>query len=666
VQQRLRGRKIEQDVSAWRYLGLVTEEGGSIGVTEGSQYIVVLRALSSARFLPEEGWELNLDSVPGLGLDAIRVRAFTRWVASSESSIPRELVVEVRGRAVSLDEAISKFEVIARLIATMIGFVANVRVGPLEVHLAYDCAAGDRQRPFLEVFVPDERGAVTEGRILRKDLLGHACTAFLELPRDSARVGRAVRQYELALRQWYLGGEWLALSHLYMAVEALTEAVLRKAIADRGVSEEELARSLDLITDDPDHPRWRQILREQVREQMIFGADSDTYKTAKSASDGLEHGFLGLDEIAAHALKCTDRTFRHVRRTIIGLLGLPAAVADDLMTIRPKDVQSRRKVIRGRLVGAAEDPAAEGELYPRLEWRSNVGSVTREGSTFQFRDNDKFTVRTHPGVSFQFDKLLVYGRLEEGRAPVQMTDQDTLIRPTPEPRSAGMLAAVMPLVNAATASAAATRQTMPRILAFNLFGQGVALFESAQVLINDRRPAEALPALRGLAIIASRFEQITDEGGPGIGIILRIALEMPDELGAGTEAAARYRERLLSNAAADGITIPDDIPPADTSAVYSSLALEMRLANSVVNGTYGATWPHLKQHDGDHAGFYTQVDPGPFTEMIASACVIAQLELLKHAAKLFGCTLDVQAINDLLNEARELNEVSSNLENSAR
>ncbi len=483
-------------------------------MTEWSQYVVVLRALSSARFLPEEGWELNLDAVPGLGLGAIRVRAFTRWVASGESSMPRELVVEVRGRAVSLDEAISKFEVIARPVATMIGFVANVRVGPLEVHLAYECAAGSRERPFLEVFVPDERGAVTEGRIVRQDLLGPACTAFLELPMDSARVGRALRQYELALRQWHLGGEWLALSHLYMAVEALTEAVLRTAIADRGVTEEELARSLGIVTDDPDRRRWRQILREQVREQMIFGADSDTYKTAKSASDGLEHGFLELDEIAAHALKCTDKTFRHVRRTIIELLDLPAAVAGDLMTIKPKDVQSRRKVIRGRLVGTAEDPAAEGELYPHLEWSSNIGSVTREGSTFQFRDNDKFTVRTHPGVSFQFDRMLVYGRLEEGQAPVQMTDQDTLIEPTPEPRSAGMLAAVMPLVNAATASAAATRQAMPGILAFNLFGQGVAFFESAQVLISDRRPAEALPALRGLAIIASRFEQITSEVFP--------------------------------------------------------------------------------------------------------------------------------------------------------
>lgn len=55
-----------------------------------AEYVVVLRARSSARFLPEEGWELNLDSVPGLGLGAVRVRAFTRWAPYGESSVPSD------------------------------------------------------------------------------------------------------------------------------------------------------------------------------------------------------------------------------------------------------------------------------------------------------------------------------------------------------------------------------------------------------------------------------------------------------------------------------------------------------------------------------------------------------------------------------------------------
>jgi hypothetical protein len=103
------------------------------------------------------------------------------------------------------------------------------------------------------------------------------------------------------------------------------------------------------------------------------------------------------------------------------------------MSLKPKDVQSRREIARGRLIGAAEDPAAAGQLYPLLEWRSSIGSVVREGSTFQIKDTDKITVRTNPEVSFQLDRLEIYGRLEDGQAPVQMSEQDMLIEPTPEP-----------------------------------------------------------------------------------------------------------------------------------------------------------------------------------------------------------------------------------------
>ena len=74
-----------------------------------------------------------------------------------------------------------------------------------------------------------------------------------------------------------LGGEWLALSHLYIAVETLTQVVIRKMTSARGISEKDLAKSLDVITDDPDRPRWRQILRERTRERIIFDGDGDTY-----------------------------------------------------------------------------------------------------------------------------------------------------------------------------------------------------------------------------------------------------------------------------------------------------------------------------------------------------------------------------------------------------
>lgn len=79
--------------------------------------------------------------------------------------------------------------------------MANVRVCPLELHLAYDCTPSSEDWEFLETFVPDERGTVSEGRIIRLHLMEAACTAFVTLATDSPRVSGALLQYELALRE---------------------------------------------------------------------------------------------------------------------------------------------------------------------------------------------------------------------------------------------------------------------------------------------------------------------------------------------------------------------------------------------------------------------------------------------------------------------------------
>jgi hypothetical protein len=56
---------------------------------------------------------------------------------------------------------------------------------------------------------------------------GHRATALAVFSLSSVVV-----QYELALREWYLGGEWLALSHLYIAVETLAPECLDSHTAE--------------------------------------------------------------------------------------------------------------------------------------------------------------------------------------------------------------------------------------------------------------------------------------------------------------------------------------------------------------------------------------------------------------------------------------------------
>jgi hypothetical protein len=63
---------------------------------------------------------------------------------------------------------------------------------------------------------------------------------------------------------------------------------------------------------------------------------------------------------------------------------------------------------------------------------------------------------------------------------------------------------------------------MASMFAFNMFGQAVASFQSIRVLVGAGQPVEALPALRGLVILAARFEQMTDPAGPGLGVAVRV------------------------------------------------------------------------------------------------------------------------------------------------
>ena len=541
----------------------------------------------------------------------------------------------------------------------MIAFVTNVRVGAVEAHLVFDSSTDRTERELLEVFLPDERGIVGEGRIVRRHLLEAACPAGLSLQTDSSRVIRALRQYELALREWYLGGEWLSLSHLWIAVENLTEAVLRRTQTDLSKTEEELAEMLDVVTDDPGRPRWKQIMREQIREQVIFDGDHDTYVTAKKASDGLEHGFLELDKIAGHAIDSADTTFTCVRRTIIDLLDLPSAIAAELMEIKPRDVQSTRKLIRGRLLGEAADPAAEGDLYPRLEWTSFIESVAREGSAFQFRPREQITVRTNPAVQFHFDRIEVLGRLGEGQEPRRLSEDEVNLTRTAGLRASELMKSVVPLADTAAASAKAVSYDIPRVMAFNLYAQGLAFFQSAQTLIDGAQPAEALLSLRGLVFIAARFEQINASDRPGPGIVLRIALDSIAKMRAEAEQAEHARLMIRQIADEAHITIPERLPAPESTAVHRSLRAEMLLADAASeSGGYSIAGLHV-QMDGEQAGFHTKRQPDAFTEMIASACVMAALTLLKAAATFFHWSLETVKVDEIIAEATEINEAAA-------
>jgi hypothetical protein len=375
------------------------------------EFTLVARAPSSANLRPNHEFVADgLSSAHG----SVRATLFTRWEnIGQEAPAPRELVIELVGAAPDLDAAHQAFLPIARFLGTLTAFATNVQVGFVETHLVLETTPGAVEHEMLEVFLPDERGLVREGRMVRPEHLA-ALGPALGHP-EWPRLARAIAHYELALRDWRLGGEALALSQLFIAAENLSRAVWRHHCRTTDTAEESLAESVGIVPNDPSRPRWRELLDQHYRREAVFAGDQEVHQSASQASNGIEHGSMEFSEVHRRATLATLKTFRYVRRSILHLLDLDPGVREEMAAIEPRDVLSLRKGVRGYFVG---DPPLEasGERYLLVRWESSIGRLRWVDDRLNADFKERMTVVTADGVGFRAEGFFVLGREEEGRA----------------------------------------------------------------------------------------------------------------------------------------------------------------------------------------------------------------------------------------------------------
>jgi hypothetical protein len=616
-------------------------------------YNVVLRARSAARFKPEEGNEFLFASVPDCQ-GAVRFRTRTRWVNEGhEAPLPRELWIEGRGPAPSLDLAVSRFTAIARYLTTLIAFTANTQVGTPEAHIAFDATNGERDRDFLEVFLPDERGHPSEGRLVQIAELT-AVFAGLDSVEDAGRVARALDQYGLALRYWYFGGEWLALTHLYMAVETLTKAVVRHRCKVDEVAEEALAETLGIDVTNAD--KWQHELEVWARKEVIFQGDLAAYRKARHASDGVEHGFLELDKVHREALAVTEITFKYVRQAILELIHVERVEFPELYDRLPRDVQSLRRMIRGHFVGDGTDPAPMGEEYPHLEWNSSVTTWRREGDRFTSALNDKFVVRCSPEYSFSGAALEVRGRTEPG-SPLHL---DVSVEVGETSPSSGLDTSGLSLMQRAKAFAddvtghGETRE-VPAFLdtVFGMSAVQTSLFEAIELLLRDNRPAQAIVLLRNLLEGACLLEVLADDQNV-VGNAVRLKLDSMARQEALYASDAELTRRIQDAitqyqqaARGRGIEIPDVPLDVTKSRLYAESSGTLAFAQEVARGGVTAiALLTVTGDDGMHA-FHTRVPDQRMTLGVAADAATALIKTTVSLARIMKWPFDAQVLGSL-------------------
>ena len=306
-----------------------------------------------------------------------------RWVVvrpfevdeGHEVAVRRGIHLQIHGAADSLECARAVFPAVGVGVAALVGFATNAFAGDPLFLSVYECTPGENEREFHQRLLPTSTGMPPQGRTLPLVSTGKLFQAAMDHPDGGERIGRTIGQYHQALYYWRPGNEILSLAHLYMAVEAMTPLVLRRLLASTGLTKQELATKQGF---DVKSPGWQHQLDGFVRQTEIFQGDGATFKAAKEASDGFEHGYLPFSDIRAIASQeVRAKVARYVRSCVLNLLALEPAVRDELLDgdcATPLESWDVTVAVGGALVGKpSDDPLHNlGLDLPMLQYRPQI------------------------------------------------------------------------------------------------------------------------------------------------------------------------------------------------------------------------------------------------------------------------------------------------------
>lgn len=462
--------------------------------------MVVLKGRSSVRLPRGRGARLFVTTGDGLA----EVRVLTNWVESGfDHPLPRELWFDVRLEASSVDEAISRARVLVSGFAAVVAFSTNAEIGTIEPHIAFDSTHGVSERAFVEYFVPDERGLIPPSREGDPDVITSAAEAVFDSSHWKG-ISTALAHYHAALGNYHVGGESLAVGHLFMAAEALREATLAEYCMRSGRSEAQI-----MSHEGHDH---RGHLLAWARRELIFAGDRVVYTGAKDASDGLEHGYRTVSEVRELAESVCDQVFDYVRRAIVSLLDIPSTVSDQLVDRfgTPADTQSLRRRVTGVLVGEGDDLASRDKEYPILEWDSSIAhfDIAEEDDSPKVQFTDRFTVDTAAAIAFQLRSMEFYGRSRPG---TELRQLDIKVESADESAAREHILPVMKQLHRAVAACgpgeqgAEFSQASSHLL--ELFNRTKGLYRAALSLLENGLPEEALITGRALLRDALRLRE---------------------------------------------------------------------------------------------------------------------------------------------------------------
>lgn len=373
-------------------------------------YVGSFRAHAAVRFSEDGGSSFFLNDARGR-LD-VSVRTYYEHLPDDKGAIPRTLWFEVWGPADSLDDALHRFQDHAGTVGVALTMATNAAIEETTIDVVFDATDGETDHEFFQEVHVDEEGLPRTTRQVDIDLFLKVMGAFNESVYRE-RLYRSAAQYQRAIRHLLPGQEVLVVAHLWMAVEALTKAAREQEIAKFG--------SRDVLLS-----AWGIELKNldaEVRRRIIFQGDTTTYAEARQASNGFEHGFLNMHEIAKVSTTRAVRGLAYMREAILRAAGLDDDVVASLSSERfshPLPSVRLAKYIRATLLGPAQGLAHTEEDYPRFRVATKVESIVhREDGKLDIKPTETLSWRFGDGTGARHVRYESWG-------PATATSQDTL------------------------------------------------------------------------------------------------------------------------------------------------------------------------------------------------------------------------------------------------
>jgi hypothetical protein len=158
---------------------------------------------------------------------------------------------------------------------------------------------------------------------------------------------------------------------------------------------------------------------------MIFRGDEETFKTARTASDKLEHGLAQHDEVHQLATKCVEKCAEYLRGFILEFVPLnpeDRAALNSKPYAKPARTSGFGRQLLATITSERDEIAAPEQAYPFVTWGFDLKDFkVLDTGALEMQVTQKITPVIGEGAQIRIDQVYLAGPNETTHGVVEIS-----------------------------------------------------------------------------------------------------------------------------------------------------------------------------------------------------------------------------------------------------